>query len=280
MALCRSWRPKMLLLVGIALYLIMVFPSLPFAVPFLGRHTAVVQVPGHLATGTAQTLLMRKARIAATIQQARGSWAGAYRVNAQAYLHQLQGLPLQIPANLGLMMIGLALFKVGFLSARSSERRYRAVSHIGAVALGLVCWLLWRKDVQMSPLPGEKVVEELLSPLVSLSYASGLILLLRTQVHRFLLPLAAAGRMAFTNYLTQSILMTSIFYGGRGALMGSINRVVLWEIVIAVWALQLVWSPIWLSRFEMGPFEWAWRCMTYGKRVPFLKPKWVSIFAA
>jgi len=39
----------------------------------------------------------------------------------------------------------------------------------------------------------------------------------------------------------------------------------LWLVVFAVWALQLVWSPLWLSRFRMGPLEWVWRRLTYGK---------------
>jgi uncharacterized protein len=49
--------------------------------------------------------------------------------------------------------------------------------------------------------------------------------------------------MAFTNYLSPSLIMTSIFYGGRGALMGEVDRPGLWAIVIAIWALQLIWSP-------------------------------------
>jgi uncharacterized protein len=76
--------------------------------------------------------------------------------------------------------------------------------------------------------------------------------------------------MAFTNYLTQSLIMTAIFYGGgRGlGLFGSLD----WEqwamIVVGVWILQLVWSPIWLSRFSMGPLEWAWRRLSYGRAIP------------
>ena len=54
---------------------------------------------------------------------------------------------------------------------------------------------------------------------------------LRAGAGRVLAPFAAAGRMAFTNYLTQSIVMTSIFYGGRGALMGQVDRPALFAIV-------------------------------------------------
>ena len=75
--------------------------------------------------------------------------------------------------------------------------------------------------------------------------------------------------MAFTNYLTQSLIMTTLFYGGRGfGLMGQVDRPALWAIVVAVWALQLVWSVLWLRRFQMGPLEWLWRSLTEGRRLP------------
>ena len=37
--------------------------------------------------------------------------------------------------------------------------------------------------------------------------------------------------------------------------------------IIGIWVVQLIWSPLWLSRFTMGPLEWVWRCLTYGKGV-------------
>ncbi|WP_405053586.1 DUF418 domain-containing protein [Sphingobium sp. WCS2017Hpa-17] len=77
--------------------------------------------------------------------------------------------------------------------------------------------------------------------------------------------------MAVTNYIAQSVLMTSSFYGGRGALMGQIDRPGLWAITIMVWILQLSWSPLWLSRFTMGPLEWVWRCLMLGHVIPIRK---------
>ena len=169
------------------------------------------------------------------------------------------------------MMVGLSLFKSGFIAGRSRGRTYAIIFTLGMIALAMVAWLAWRKDVAELPVRGGDSIGIFLTPLVFLAYASGLILLLRTGASSLLSPVAAAGRMAFTNYLTQSLIMTSIFYGGRGGLMGKIDRPGLWVIVIALWALQLTWSPIWLSRFDMGPFEWTWRCLTYGRFVPFLK---------
>ena len=165
-------------------------------------------------------------------------------------------------------MIGLSLFRSGFLAARSSGRRYAAMVAIGALALVPIGWLSWQTTALERPIPGEHGFMLLLAPLAALGYVAALVLLLRSGAGRLLSPLAATGRMAFTNYLTQSIIMTSIFFGGRGALMGEIDRPGLWAITVAIWLLQLTWSPLWLARFEMGPLEWVWRWLTLGRRLP------------
>src|SRR3546814_5623182 len=71
--------------------------------------------------------------------------------------------------------------------------------------------------------------------------------------------LAAAGRMAFTNYLMTSIVMTTIFYGYGLGLFGSVGRAPLYLFCIGMWAAMLLWSKPWLDRFHYGPFEWMWR---------------------
>ena len=80
--------------------------------------------------------------------------------------------------------------------------------------------------------------------------------------------------MAFTNYLTQSLIMTFIFVGTPGlGLFGTVERVDQLKLVLIVWAVQLIWSPIWLHFFRFGPLEWVWRSLTYGKAQPMLKGK-------
>ena len=108
---------------------------------------------------------------------------------------------------------------------------------------------------------------------VTLGYAAVLILLARTKFGaRLLHPLACAGRMAFSNYLTQSLIMTAIFYGGRGpGLFGTMNHAALVPIVAAIWIGQLIFSTLWLRWFRYGPFEWGWRCLTYDRRLPIIR---------
>jgi uncharacterized protein len=78
--------------------------------------------------------------------------------------------------------------------------------------------------------------------------------------------------MAFTNYLTQSLIMTGIFYGGRGlSLHGKIDRPGLAAITVAIWVVQILWSRWWMDRFAMGPLEWLWRRLYRGP-TPLLRP--------
>jgi uncharacterized protein len=82
---------------------------------------------------------------------------------------------------------------------------------------------------------------------------------------------AAVGRMALTNYLMHSIVLTTVFYGYGLALYGSIPRFGQMSFVAAVIGLQLVLSPWWLARYQFGPAEWLWRSLTYWKRQPMAR---------
>ena len=78
--------------------------------------------------------------------------------------------------------------------------------------------------------------------------------------------LAPVGRMALTNYLMQSIIATTIFYGHGFGLYATIGRAEHWFVILPVWAFQILFSKWWLSRYKFGPAEWAWRSLTYWKK--------------
>lgn len=268
MLFCRGWGPRTLMIVGVLLYAFMATNGLDAAVLPNASPESRAAATAALIPPEAQIEGMR-AMAAAQMAEAKASWAGAWRVNAEAYPRLLMSIPFLLIPTLGLMMMGLGLFKSGFLAGRSRAWIYVAVIVAGVAALGFEGWLSWRANIVGAPVLGGAAAETMLAPVIALAYASVLMLLVKAGA--MLRPLAAAGRMAFTNYLTQSLIMTSIFYGGRGGLMGEVDRPALWAIVVAVWALQLVWSTLWLSKFEMGPFEWVWRSLTHGRRVPLRK---------
>ncbi len=108
-------------------------------------------------------------------------------------------------------------------------------------------------------------------PLLSMGYACAVgLLYLNGTWRRVILPAGAIGRTALSNYLLQTIVCTTIFYGYGGALFGKFNLLWLFVLSIVIYALQIPLSQAWLARFRFGPAEWAWRGMTYGK-LPAMK---------
>ncbi|NEU31433.1 DUF418 domain-containing protein [bacterium LRH843] len=110
-------------------------------------------------------------------------------------------------------------------------------------------------------------------PMTAMFYASSIALLASTEKGRALLqPLSYAGRLSFTNYLMQSIVFTTIFYGYGIGLFNKIGYFAGVLLVIGFFFLQVVVSTWWLRRFYVGPLEWVWRIGTY-LRIPKLMRK-------
>ena len=64
-------------------------------------------------------------------------------------------------------------------------------------------------------------------------------------------------------------MAAAIFYGHGFRLFGRVERTGLMVMVLAIWILQLIVSPIWLRHFHFGPLEWVWRLLTYMRLQPF-----------
>lgn len=264
--LARSWRAPTLFAAGALL--------LAFSVAlFYGLGAALQFAPPEALEETRHEMWAPPAdELARIISAYQGDIVSATGANLANWLGFLGYLPLVMIRTAGVMMIGMALFKTGFFSGQSPLWVYLVAVLLGAGALGAVAWQAWinwqlRFDF-MHMMSVGALANSALSIFISLFYASLLILLVKAGARLITEPLAAVGRMAFTNYIAQSLIMTTIFYGGRGfGLWGEVDRPTLWAIVLAVWAVQLIWSPLWLSRFQMGPLEWVWRRLSYGKPV-------------
>jgi uncharacterized protein len=101
------------------------------------------------------------------------------------------------------------------------------------------------------------------------AYASGFVLAFRnTQVSRLMAPLAAVGRTAFSNYLLQTAVAVTLFFGVGFGLYGRLSLVLGALIAVVTFTLQIVGSVWWLSRFRYGPAEWVWRSVSYGRLQP------------
>jgi uncharacterized protein len=268
--LVRSWSARTLLIAGVSLNLICTGL-------FVGMMSLLAMAPPEALTGAMQGMGwgVDPAKLAKSIAAFRGD---ALSVSLAQLNNWLQNAPAMliffVPATSALMMIGMGLFKSGFLSGRSPAWVYGLFVAAGAGSL----WLIWQETTAFvtADFPFlatmTKPYNSFLAPFISLGYASLLILLARYGLKLILTPLACAGRMAFTNYLSQTLIMTTIFYGGRGlGWYGQIGWPEMWMVIGSVWAAQLIWSPLWLSVFQMGPLEWLWRCLTYKRMVPLLK---------
>ncbi|MFP2925585.1 DUF418 domain-containing protein [Pyxidicoccus sp. 3LG] len=100
-------------------------------------------------------------------------------------------------------------------------------------------------------------------------YVAGITLLFqRATWQRVLGLLAPVGRMALTNYLSQSVISVLFFYGYGLGFITKVGPAACVAYCLAVFAVQVVWSHLWLSKFRFGPAEWVWRSLTYGKAQP------------
>lgn len=263
--LARSWKARTLLTTGAVLF--------AASVLFGG---VLGLVWDHVPAAKVEMIrteywALPDAAIAEKIARYQAGFVSATAANIEGWLEFIKGgLPSLMLRTAGVMMIGMGLFKAGFLSGNAPRRVYLISLALGAVALALIAWQALANAQANFEFVHMQVrgmwANAALSIFVSLGYASLFILLVQAGARVLTEPLAAVGRMAFTNYIAQSLIMTTIFFGGRGfGLWGEVDRVTLWIIVVAIWALQLVWSPLWLARYQMGPLEWLWRRLSYGR---------------
>jgi uncharacterized protein len=179
----------------------------------------------------------------------------------------------------GRMLLGMGLMKLGVFSAERSSRFYQRLALIGyGVGLPLVLvdiaidwhYGFFVNDAMRYVTGGWWLINSVSSPFMALGHVAVVMLIYKSGALGWLTRrLAAVGRMALSNYLFDSILCTTLFYGYGFGLYGSIHRPGLYLIVLAIWAFQLWISPIWLARFRFGPAEWLWRSLTYGEPQPF-----------
>ncbi len=217
-------------------------------------------------------------RVAEEINTYRGGWWGIVKDRAETlFVEQTLGLVLGGFLFIGgRMLIGMALMKWGIFAGTQPYRIYMIMALIGyglglpMAAAGAGLSILMRSEGMLDWVAGPFLFEYFAVPLVALGHIATLVMICKAgwflgATRR----LAAVGRMALSNYLTHSIVCSTLFYGYGFGLFGSLPRTALLVVVFALWAFQLAFSPWWLARFRYGPVEWLWRTLTYGKIQPF-----------
>ncbi|MCG8374557.1 MAG: DUF418 domain-containing protein [Balneolales bacterium] len=171
----------------------------------------------------------------------------------------------------GLMLVGMALYKWGVLSAERSTAFYIK----GAVICFLIGFPVIITGVMKNFDAGWSMDYSMFlgsqfnywgSALVAFGYICLVMLFCKSNQAIWLKRrFAAVGQMALTNYLTQSIIGILIFFGVGFGLFGQVERSIQILLVLAIWLAQMLWSKPWLKHFRFGPFEWVWRSLTYWK---------------
>lgn len=184
---------------------------------------------------------------------------------------------------LGLMLIGMALLKLDVFTARRDPASYAKLAAAGfAIGLPIVAF-----GIRQNFAHGWSVDYSMFfgtqwnywgSAFVSLGYIGLFMWIVRTGVLQGLTRrLAAVGRMAFSNYIFHTVVATTIFYGHGLGLFGSVERTGQVAIVLGIWAVQLIASPIWLRHYQFGPLEWVWRSLTYGAPQPMRRTQALAV---
>jgi uncharacterized protein len=177
-----------------------------------------------------------------------------------------------------LIFLGMLLYKTGFFTGRFSKTQYWLFA-VAGIAIGLLLgwWRLhfqqiglqdYEKYVKYRPLP-HMLYYPVEKAVMAVGYISLVMALISTRVFgKLFRPFAAVGKMALTNYLLQTIICTIFFYGYGMGYFARLTQFQLYFFVAEVLLAQMVFSVLWLRRFNYGPAEWLLRRISYGKWLP------------
>lgn len=176
-----------------------------------------------------------------------------------------------------LMVLGMVLYRSGFFAGEWPRRRLQAMAAIGiglggVLTLAMIAWTMPRGFPPLTMFAALLDWAALPHLLMGLGYIAALMLaapwLLTTCLGD---RLVAAGRMAFSNYIATSLVMTFVFHGWGLGLGGKVGHAAQLLFVLLGWALMLAWSKPWLARFRQGPLEWLWRSLVERRRLAFIR---------
>lgn len=219
-------------------------------------------------------------RTETAIRKTTGSYAQAYKFRTDMYLNHalIKYSYMAVWDVLLFMFLGMAFFKMGVLTGKARMSVYWVMA-IAGLGIGLIVSYLrlqpmifhkfnWLEYIKRLPFESYTVSRTFRA----LGILGTLLLLYRSGWIKWLFNLMRApGQMAFTNYLTQSLICGIIFYGPGFAMFGKLQRYEVYYVVGLIWILQITWSHLWLRYYYFGPLEWCWRSLTYWKKQPFRK---------
>jgi uncharacterized protein len=179
----------------------------------------------------------------------------------------------RIPTVLAMFLIGLFLGRSNFIRQLPEKIEILKKVRFWGLTVGFSLMFFIVAGTKFLPTVSAliAIIEDqyLAGPILCLGYASAVTLdFLKKPTRKIYGYFAKAGRMALTNYLTQSLVLTFLAYGWGLGLALKLNGFQVLGISFLLYVAQVILSGLWLSKFKYGPFEWVWRCITYWKVLP------------
>lgn len=271
---CRKMKPRTLIIIGTLLFSVhsVLYLITGFSIPYWPEdalHDLVI-----IWQPNAELIQQEINAITGSLsEQISYNSSGAFEMQTTAFLFMM------FWKTAGLMLIGMALYKQGILSATKSTQFYKKGMILSfligfpIVIYGMYSNLNADFSLEYSMFLGSQF-NYWGSLLVSFGYICAIMLFAKSaQFDAVKSRFAAVGQMALSNYIAQSLIGMFLFFGIGFGLFGEVDRVIQLSIVFAIWALQLWWSKPWLDRHKFGPLEWVWRSLTYWQKQPMKKTK-------
>lgn len=267
------WNGDILTAYALAGLLILPFLSLPrgsLAIAsglMFARYVVAPMLPPLIPWPDAATLSSHVA--AANHIYATGGYLDVWRFSVDEVVLLLPLHAFVFPRTLALFLFGAYVWRSGVLRKPAEHRRL----FLGVAAAGIVVGLALTRGSASHAFANWGVGGLLLNALAPVVLATGygafVIWVAQLRGARaFFAPFAAVGRMAFTNYILQSIIFGFIFFGYGLGLFGSMKPALALLLGGVVYGLQAILSTAWLHRFRFGPLEWLWRTLMYGRMQP------------
>ena len=214
-----------------------------------------------------------------TVESVTGSsyWQIVIGYNLQYIVGRYMGLIIQmrLPKILAMFLLGMYAYRTGVFQNLDAQRPLirRVLLYglvLGVVGNTLMAWLAGN-EAPFPPSPAAVIGVAGYAfgvPAMAL-FVVALVATLwrRTSWRKALAILASVGRMALTNYLLQTVICVTLFYGYGFGLFGRFGALSSTVIALAIFAVQIALSTIWLRYFAYGPMEWIWRQLTYRRRL-------------
>lgn len=290
----RNWRPRHLLAAAgvVFAYLVLCYAGFYAMLTVLPEQAEAVQVrldAGEAVSGEERAMLDGWRDLEVNIEPTptllererlkfQGSYWQSFVANAGEVIDlYVFALPVFIIWDaIACMLLGMALYKVGYLTGRRSERFYVTTAvlgfGVGLTVNGFEMAMKVATDYAPEWVSGASVpTNDLGRVCMALGFVS-LVMIANIRGYFAMLRrwLAAVGRMALSNYILQSIFGIVIFHDMGFGLWNDLARHELYYVVLGQWVIMIAFSVWWLGRYRFGPLEWLWRTLTYGRRQPMV----------